>query len=116
MDRYQVLELIGEGNFGKVYKGRKKYTGQIVAMKFILKKGKTDKDLNNLRQEISILRKQKHRNIILMLDFFETKNEICMVTEYAQGELFEILEDDRRLPEQGIDAYMYAHTRILLCK
>jgi len=28
-ENYHVLELIGEGSFGKVYKGRKKYTGQV---------------------------------------------------------------------------------------
>ena len=34
-----------------------------------------------------------------MHDAFETENEFCVVMEYAQGELFEVLEDDRTLPE-----------------
>lgn len=37
-----------------------------------------------------------------MLDFFETENEFCMVTEYGHGELFQVLEDDRFLPEPVI--------------
>ena len=102
MENYVVIEKIGEGSFGKVYKGRRKYTGQIVAIKFISKKGKSKKELRNLRQEIDILRELNHPNIILMLDFFETKREFCVVTEYAQGELFQILEDDKELPEEEV--------------
>ncbi|KAK9099239.1 hypothetical protein Syun_026284 [Stephania yunnanensis] len=75
-----------------------------VAMKFILKHGKSDKDIQNLRQEIEILRKLKHENIIEMLDSFETPQEFCVVTEFAQGELFEILEDDKCLPEEQVQA------------
>ncbi|WOG97003.1 hypothetical protein DCAR_0416342 [Daucus carota subsp. sativus] len=104
VENYHVIELVGEGSFGKVYKGRRKYTGQTVAMKFIMKHGKTDKDIQNLRQEIEILRKLKHENIIGMLDSFESPQEFCVVTEFAQGELFEILEDDKCLPEEQVQA------------
>ena len=38
MDNYCILHPIGEGSFGKVYKGRRIHTGQSVAMKFIKKK------------------------------------------------------------------------------
>ena len=88
MDNYNVIELVGEGSFGKVYKARRRFTGQIVvrarvqprpsgrppphllsrrrprsrwrrprqAIKFILKHGKSEKDIRSLRQEIEILR------------------------------------------------------------
>ncbi|KAF4366891.1 hypothetical protein F8388_013956 [Cannabis sativa] len=52
VENYHVIELVGKGSFGKVYKGRRKYTGQTVAMKFIMKHGKSDKDIHNLRHEI----------------------------------------------------------------
>ena len=122
----------------QVYKGRRKYTGQTVAMKFILKHGKSERDIVSLRQEIEILRGLKHENIIELKDFYESAEEFCLITEFAQGretiftgnigpfagpftllqrsnrllwgillagELFEVLEDDERLPEaevQGI--------------
>eukprot|EP01018_Ginkgo_biloba_P027021 Gb_09628 [translate_table: standard] len=104
VENYHVVELVGEGSFGKVYKGRRKYTGQTVAMKFIMKHGKSEKDIENLRQEIEILRQLKHENIIEMLDAFESPQEFCVVTEFAQGELFEILEDDKCLPEAQVQA------------
>ena len=103
-DDYHILELVGEGSFGRVYKARRKFTGQITAMKFIAKHGKTEKDIKSLRQEIEILRGLKHDNIIGMVDSFETKAEFCVVTEFAQGELFEILEDDQCLPEEEVRA------------
>ena len=69
----------------QVYKGRRTGTGQTVAMKFILKHGKSQKDIVSLRQEIEILRGLCHENIIQMLDSFETDQEFCVVTEFAQG-------------------------------
>lgn len=130
MENYHVVDLVGEGSFGKVgftrndgfpsawpmnspttsscrpkvYKGRRKQTGQITAMKFIMKHGKSEKDVKSLRQEIEILKGLRHENIIQMLDAFETKTDFCVVTEFAQGELFEILEDDQSLPEDIVQA------------
>lgn len=98
MQGYHILDRIGEGSFGKVYKGRRKFTGQIVALKFISKKGKNGIEMNNLRDELKILKRLNHPNIITMLDSFEEKNEFCVVTEYAQGDLFQVLEDDKVLP------------------
>jgi len=72
MNRYVVLDMIGEGSFGKVYKGRRRFSGHVVALKFISKRGKSEKDLRKLRSEIEILRTLDHPNIILLLDSFET--------------------------------------------
>lgn len=82
---YKLIELAGEGSFGKVWKARRAGSLQTVAVKLITKHGKNDKDLRSLRQEIEILRKLQHPNIIAMLDAFETKNDFCVVTEFAQG-------------------------------
>ncbi|ETW10117.1 ULK/FUSED protein kinase [Aphanomyces invadans] len=122
MQNYHILERIGEGSFGKVYRGRRKYSGHVVALKFVSKRGKSEKNMSNLRQEINILRGLNHSNVIAMLDSFETEGEFCMVTEYAQGELFQILEDDHQLPEdeikkiavQLLQALHYLHTNRII--
>ena len=49
-----------------------------------------------------MMKKLDHPNIIRMLDDFETPTDIVLVTEFAQGELFEILEDDQSLPEEEV--------------
>lgn len=122
MDAYIIVDLIGEGSFGKVYKGRVKGSGNLVAIKFIIKKGKTEKELRNLRSEIDILGKLNHKNIISVFDSFETNDEFIMVMECAYGELYEILQDDKRLPmdvvrkiaKQLVQALHYLHSNRII--
>ncbi|XP_062391818.1 serine/threonine-protein kinase 36 [Sardina pilchardus] len=122
MELYHVLEMIGEGSFGRVYKGRRKYSGQAVALKFIPKVGRSEKELRSLKREIEIMRGLRHPNIVLLLDSFETDREVVVVTEYAEGELFQILEDDGSLPEsqvraiacQLVSALYYLHSHRIL--
>jgi len=57
-----------------------------------------------------------------MFDAFETDREFCVITEYAQGELFDILQDDQRLPEstvqqiakQLVKALYYLHSNRII--
>ncbi|XP_010287026.1 PREDICTED: serine/threonine-protein kinase 36, partial [Phaethon lepturus] len=122
MEKYHVLEMIGEGSFGRVYKGRRKHSAQVVALKFIPKVGRSEKELKNLQREIEIMRGLHHPNIIQMLDSFETDTEVVVVTDYAEGELFQILEDDGSLPEdqvqtiaaQLVSALYYLHSHRIL--
>ncbi len=78
--------------------------------------------MKNLRQEIEILKKLYHENIIQLLDSFETNTEFCLVTELAQGQLFEILEEDKKMPEneikkiaqQLVSALFYLHSNNII--
>jgi serine/threonine protein kinase len=48
-----------------------------VALKFIPKLGRSEKELRNLQREIEIMRGLWHPNIVHMLDSFETDKEVC---------------------------------------
>jgi serine/threonine protein kinase len=99
---YRMLDVVGEGSFGQVWKARKAGALQTVAIKLIPKSGKKEREIQGLRQEIDILKTLRHQNIIQMLDAFETPSDFCVVTEFAQGELFEILEVDTSLSEEVV--------------
>ena len=86
----------------QVYKARRRHTGTLVAIKFISKAGKSERDVRGLRAEIDILRSVRHPHVVAMLDAFETASDFAVVTEYAHGELFEVLEDDGCLGEDAV--------------
>ncbi|XP_051902511.1 serine/threonine-protein kinase 36 isoform X2 [Hippocampus zosterae] len=122
MNCYHILELVGEGSFGRVHKGMKKFTGQVVALKFMPKMGRSNKELQSLKKEIDIMSNLRHPNIVKLFDSFETETEVVVVTEYAEGQLFQIIEDDGSLPEsrvceiacQLVSALYYLHSRRIL--
>ena len=99
MDDYHLIQQIGEGSFGRVYKARRKYTGRLVAIKMINKLGQSKDDLLSFKREIDILKKVSHPNIMRMLDIFETDTDFCVVSELARGDLFQIIDDNQTLPE-----------------
>ncbi|XP_068600429.1 serine/threonine-protein kinase 36 [Brachionichthys hirsutus] len=122
MDSYYVERQVGAGCFGRVYKGRKKMTGQVVALKFIPKKGISEKELRSLKKEMEILRGLQHPNIVKLYDSFETEEKVVIVTEYAEGQLFAVLQEVGLLPEsrvreiacQLVSALHYLHSHRII--
>ncbi|CAK1552160.1 unnamed protein product [Leptosia nina] len=122
MEDYIVISFIGEGSFGRVFKAKHKETDSILALKVIRKKGRSSKDLKNLRQECDIQRQLKHPNIIRMIDSFDTESELVVVTEYAEKELHSILAKEGCLNEDQaknitwdlVSALYYLHSHRVL--
>ncbi|XP_063821651.1 serine/threonine-protein kinase fused [Ostrinia nubilalis] len=102
MESYDVISFVGEGSFGRVFKAKHKETDDVVALKVIRKKGRSSKDLKNLRQECDIQRQLKHPNIIRMIYSFDTESELVVVTEYAEKELHSILAKEGCLNEEQV--------------
>jgi serine/threonine-protein kinase SRK2 len=84
---YELLKDIGSGNFGVAKLMRYRPTGELVAVKFIERGDKIDK---NVEREIVNHRTLLHPNIIKFREVFLTTTHLAIVMEYAAGgELFD---------------------------
>ena len=87
-NNYKKLKIIGRGSFGKVYLVKNKLLNNLFAMKIINKTDDNEKE-EDIMNEINILRKMDHPNIVKIHDFYTTLKEYILVTEYCpEGELF----------------------------
>lgn len=86
LDYYEFVKCIGKGAFGKVTLGIHKLTGKYVAIKTIDKALiKDDFSKRKIFQEVYILKKIRHSNIIRLLEVFESNKHYLMVMEFAGG-------------------------------
>ncbi|KAK2862133.1 hypothetical protein Q5P01_001666 [Channa striata] len=99
--RYEFLETLGKGTYGKVKKARER-SGRLVAIKSIRKeKIKDEQDLVHIRREIEIMSSLCHPHIITIYEVFENKDKIVIVMEYAsRGDLYDYISDKRRISDQ----------------
>jgi len=96
-DRYEILELLGEGGFGYVHRAVDRKTGQNVAIKFMTKKGVDAADIDDYKKEVAIQAKLQHENIVQLYEYIDDEDFIYIVMELVSGgELFdELLERDK---------------------
>ncbi|XP_041634264.1 myosin light chain kinase, smooth muscle isoform X2 [Cheilinus undulatus] len=92
-DHYNLLEKLGMGKFGLVFKLTHKETGRICAGKFY--KGRRAKEREAARKEIELMNYLHHPKLVQCLAAYDHKPEMVMVMEFiAGGELFERIVDD----------------------
>uniref|UniRef100_A0A8C5D7B0 RAF proto-oncogene serine/threonine-protein kinase n=1 Tax=Gouania willdenowi TaxID=441366 RepID=A0A8C5D7B0_GOUWI len=72
---------IGSGSFGTVYKG--KWHGD-VAVKILKVTDPTPEQLQAFRNEVAVLRKTRHVNILLFMGYM-TKDNLAIVTQWCEG-------------------------------
>uniref|UniRef100_A0A670JKJ5 PAS domain-containing serine/threonine-protein kinase n=1 Tax=Podarcis muralis TaxID=64176 RepID=A0A670JKJ5_PODMU len=128
--KYDTLTLIGRGAFGFVWTARCKKDCKEAVVKFIWK-GKVldycwvdDPELGRVTQEITILRKLQHPNIIKVLDVFENQQFFQLVMErHGSGlDLFTFIDNQPNLDEplasyifrQLVSAVNYLHCKNIL--
>lgn len=82
VDGYELLEILGAGSFGTVYRARSLQTASDAAIKIILPRNSLADEANE-----SVLQgKLDHPGIVKLLAVTKTKsNELALVQEYIQG-------------------------------
>jgi formylglycine-generating enzyme required for sulfatase activity len=87
MGKYQLLEKVGAGGMGQVYKAFHASTERIVAIKVILGKGKINPEVvKRFEREVKAAAKLVHANIITVFDADQADGRIFMVMEYIKGD------------------------------
>uniref|UniRef100_A0A674CV77 non-specific serine/threonine protein kinase n=1 Tax=Salmo trutta TaxID=8032 RepID=A0A674CV77_SALTR len=111
------LSLCFRGAFSEVVLAEEKRTQKLVAIKCIPKKALEGKE-NSIENEIAVLHKLKHANIVSLEDIFESKSHLYLVMQLVSGgELFDRIvekgfyteKDASKLIQQILDAVKYLH-------
>ncbi|XP_018054533.1 PREDICTED: calcium/calmodulin-dependent protein kinase type 1 isoform X2 [Atta colombica] len=117
-DKYILKDLLGTGAFSEVRLAEsKEKPGQMFAVKIIDKKALKGKE-DSLENEIKVLRRLTHPNIVQLLETFEDKHKVYLVMELVTGgELFDRIvekgsyteKDASGLIRQVLEAVDYMH-------
>jgi len=86
-NRYQIIEELGKGGMGKVYKVHDMKIKEKVALKLIRHEIASDKKtLERFSNELKFARKIRHKNICQMFDLSEDKGSHFITMEFVEGQ------------------------------
>ncbi len=85
--RYQIIEELGKGGMGKVYRVLDKELKEEAALKLIRPEIASDKKtLERFKNELKLARKISHKNVGRMYELMEEKGTRYITMEYVPGE------------------------------
>ena len=86
MEVYETVKSIGSGSFGQVYLVRHKYEEKNYVVKKVKTRDMSQKDRENTEQEVRLLQKLRHSNIVAYKDSYIDRDQyLCIVMVYCEG-------------------------------
>ncbi|CAD8116245.1 unnamed protein product [Paramecium primaurelia] len=100
---------LGRGSYGSVKLVKDKQNGLLYAMKIMNKRQVFEYcSVENLKREIKIQRKLAHPHICKLHHYFEDKENVYLILEYAQnGSVFNYIKKRSKLPENEAFVYFF---------
>ncbi len=85
--RFEVIDELGRGGMGIVYKVRDIETCEVVAIKILKPEIAADPAMReSLRKEVCLARKVTHKNVCRIHEFTRSETTACISMEYVSGE------------------------------
>ena len=120
---YFIEKQIGQGGYGKVFKGVDKITNTIVAIKQMDKRKERNGFSQNALREIKLLREIYHHNSVLLLQIVVgddrnnlddiRKNPMYFIYEYIDHDLAGVLKRKKKLPQDLVRCYTFQLLNVL---
>ncbi|XDV15259.1 hypothetical protein PO909_015383, partial [Leuciscus waleckii] len=99
-DKYKIGKVIGDGNFAVVKECVERSTGKEFALK-IIDKNKCRGKEHLIENEVAVLRRVKHPNIIMLIEEVDTPTELYLVMELVKGgDLFDSITSSTKYTER----------------
>lgn len=118
--QFELLECLGRGGMGMVYKARQPKLNRLVALKVLSReKGADPRFAERFLREAQALARLDHPNIVAVHEFGEVDGLYFLVMDYVDGlTLRQFLRDGRIPPEEALaiipricEALQYAHSK-----
>ncbi|XP_051784111.1 serine/threonine-protein kinase DCLK2 isoform X1 [Erpetoichthys calabaricus] len=107
LEKYKVGKVIGDGNFAVVKECVERSTGKEFALK-IIDKAKCSGKEHLIENEVAVLRRVKHPNIIMLIEEVDTATELYLVMELVKGgDLFDAITSSTKYTERDASAMVY---------